>query len=72
MGIIKIDAGAGSARIEFNSQPDIDPMAIIQLIQSEPHLYRLEGSSVLKYSGAMEQAEARFKLLERLLDRLAA
>ncbi|WP_257287548.1 transcription-repair coupling factor [Endozoicomonas sp. SESOKO2] len=71
MGIIKIDAGAGSARIEFNSQPAIDPVAIIQLIQSEPHLYRLEGSSVLKYSGPMEKAEARFKLLEQLLDRLA-
>ncbi|MGI9279398.1 MAG: transcription-repair coupling factor [Endozoicomonas sp.] len=72
MGIVKIDAGAGSARIEFNSQPEIDPIAIIQLIQSEPHLYRLEGSSVLKYSGSMEKAEARFKLLEQLLDRLAA
>jgi transcription-repair coupling factor (superfamily II helicase) len=72
MGVIKIDAGTGSARIEFNSQPDIDPVAIIQLIQSEPHLYRLEGSSVLKYSGPMEKAEQRFQLLEQLLDRLAS
>lgn len=70
MGIIKIDAGATSARIEFNSQPDINPIAIIQLIQFEPHLFKLEGSSVLKYSGSMEKGEARFKLLEQLLDRL--
>ena len=70
MGIIKIDAGAGSARIEFNQNPDIDPIVIIKLIQSEPHLYTLEGSSVLKYSGNMEKSEERFKILETLLDRL--
>lgn len=72
IGIVKIDAGAGSARIEFNSQPDINPIAIIQLIQGDPHLYRLEGSSVLKYSGAMEKAEERFKVIESLFDRLTS
>ncbi len=72
MGIIKIDAGAGSAKLEFNSQPDINPVAIIKLIQSEPMSYRLEGSSILKYSGSMDKAEQRFQLLEGLLDRLAS
>ncbi|MRI34184.1 transcription-repair coupling factor [Endozoicomonas sp. OPT23] len=72
MGVVKIDAGAGSARLEFNSQPDIDPVAIIKLIQSEPMSYRLEGSSILKYSGSMDKAEQRFQLLEGLLDRLAS
>ena len=72
LGIVKLDAGEKEGRIEFNSQPDIDPVAIIQLIQTDPHLYRLEGSSVLKYSGSMEKVEQRFKATEGLLDRLSS
>ncbi|AMO56506.1 transcription-repair coupling factor [Endozoicomonas montiporae] len=75
LGIIKLDAGEGSIRIEFEEQPKIDPLAIIQMIQADPHLYKLEGSSVFKYSapnsGAMEQPEQRFAGVESLLQRLA-
>ena len=75
LGIVKLDAGEGSIRIEFEEQPKIDPLAIIQMIQADPHLYKLEGSSVFKYSapinGAMEQPEQRFATVEGLLQKLA-
>lgn len=71
LGIIKLDAGEGSIRIEFEDQPKVDPLAIIQMIQADPHLYKLEGSSVFKYSGAMEQPEQRFATVESLLQKLA-
>ncbi|MCW7552510.1 transcription-repair coupling factor [Endozoicomonas gorgoniicola] len=74
LGIIKLDAGENSIRIEFEDQPKVDPLAIIQMIQADPHLYKLEGSSVFKYSGAingaMEQPEQRFATVESLLQRL--
>lgn len=71
LGIIKLDAGESSLRIEFEDQPKVDPIAIIQLIQADPRLYRLEGSSVFKYSGAMEKPEQRFATVENLLQKLA-
>lgn len=71
LGIVKLDAGESSARIEFEDQPKVDPLAIIQMIQADPHLYKLEGSSVFKYSGPMEKAELRFATVENLLKKLA-
>ena len=71
LGIIKLDAGERGLRIEFEDQPKVDPLAIIKMIQADPHLYRLEGSSVFKYSGAMEKPEQRFATVENLLQKLA-
>ncbi len=71
MGILKLDAGTSEGRIEFDHQPKIDPVIIIQLIQSQPANYKLEGSNILKYSGSMETHEKRFKAVESLLQKLA-
>ncbi len=70
LGIKKLDAGSLDGKIEFEDQPKVDPMTIIQLIQSAPSRYRLEGGSILKYSDAMETTEQRFRAVESLLDRL--
>lgn len=71
IGVLKLDAGQSQGRIEFCPQPNIDPRVIIQLIQSHPARYKLEGSTILKYSGAMETHEQRFKTVEDLLKQLA-
>ncbi|KEI71826.1 transcription-repair coupling factor [Endozoicomonas elysicola] len=71
LGIKKLDAGSKQARIEFEEQPSVDPMVIINLIQSSPQQFRLEGSSILKYIDTMETPEQRFTATEALLSRLA-
>ena len=71
LGILKLDAGENSLRLEFEEQPKVDPLALIQLIQADPHLYKLEGSSVFKYSGPMIKPEQRFATVESLLQKLA-
>src|SRR5699024_3351157 len=38
IGIIKIDASDTQASIQFNKQPDIDPLKIIQLVQADRNL----------------------------------
>lgn len=71
LGIRKLDAGHGEGRVEFEEQPKVDPMTIIQLIQSSPRQFRLEGGNILKYIEPMETPEKRFQATERLLERLA-
>ena len=72
LGIRKIDAGHKEGRIEFEDQPKVDPMTLIQLIQSQPVHFRLEGGSILKYIEPMEKPEQRFRAIESLLETLSA
>ncbi|MGB1271950.1 MAG: TRCF domain-containing protein, partial [Endozoicomonas sp.] len=71
LGIRKLDAGHGEGRVEFEEQPKVNPMTLIQLIQTSPRQFKLEGGNILKYIEPMETPEKRFKATERLLERLA-
>lgn len=72
LGIQKLEAGVDVVRIEFNEQPNVDPMVILDMIQKNSHQYRVEGSTVLKHIGVnMEQPEQRFAVVEGLLSRLS-
>ncbi|MDP0590048.1 MAG: transcription-repair coupling factor [Candidatus Endonucleobacter bathymodioli] len=71
LGVQKMDAGPTQVRFEFESQPKVDPMIIIQLIQSQSTSFKLEGNNILKYRGPMEADEERFKRIENVLDQLA-
>ena len=71
LGIKKLDAGTTDARIEFEDQPKIDPMTMIQLIQTQPQRFRLEAGNILKYIEPMEKPEQRFRAIESLLSVLS-
>lgn len=70
LGIKKLDAGDKSGRLEFSQDTPVDPFSIVQLVQSEPHRYRLPTANQLSFEENMEKAESRFKKVERLLERL--
>ncbi len=70
LGIKKLDAGEKSGRLEFSQETPVDPFSIVQLVQSEPHRYRLPTANQLSFEENMEKAETRFKKVERLLERL--
>jgi transcription-repair coupling factor (superfamily II helicase) len=72
MGIEKIDIGEKQGKIVFNQKPNIDPMRIINLIQSEPQKFRFDGKQTLRISCQNGELEARFQLLEKLLDQLSS
>ena len=71
LGIRKIDAGPRGARIEFIEKPDIDPGAILRLLQSEPRRYKLDGPNRLRILGEMPEVDDRVKTIKTLLDRLS-
>jgi transcription-repair coupling factor (superfamily II helicase) len=70
LGIAKLEAGARSGRIEFSGETRVDPLNIVQLVQSQPQFYRLEGANHLKFALDMENSETRLRVVADLLERL--
>jgi transcription-repair coupling factor (superfamily II helicase) len=71
LGIEKIDMGEQNGKFVFNPNPDIDPMKIIQLIQSSPEQYRFDGKQTLRIVCRNDELEHRFKQTEMLLQELS-
>ena len=67
LGITKIDAGAQGGTLEFQSETRVDPLKLVQLVQSQPTIYKLVGGDKLKFFDDLEEIETRFKAIENLL-----
>jgi transcription-repair coupling factor (superfamily II helicase) len=72
LGVEKIDVGEQTGKIVFNSNPNIDPLKIIELIQAEPQQYRFDGKQTLRISCQNVELESRFNQVENLLQKLTA
>ncbi len=71
LGIVKLDAGDKGGRLEFEAEPNVDPMTLITMIQRQPDRFRLDGASILRFTQPMEKAASRFEAVERLLAQLS-
>ena len=67
LGIQKLDAGPQSGRIEFGRETNIDPFRLIQIVQTRPATYKLEGGQALKFIENMPEIDQRLAVIERLL-----
>ncbi len=71
LGIRKIDLGPASGQLIFNENPSINVAALLQMIQSAPNTYTLEGQERLKFTFAEDLSmEQRIELIEFLLNTL--
>jgi transcription-repair coupling factor (superfamily II helicase) len=70
LGIRKIEAGAEGGRILFAPHPDIDPAAVIRLIQTQARTYRLDGPDKLRFATPLPDPESRAEFVTRILQRL--
>jgi len=71
LGIRKLDLGENGGRIVFESKPNIDPMAVIQLIQKQPNLYAMDGPDKLRVKHPLPLPVDRFNAARALLLTLA-
>lgn len=71
LGITKLDAGDKAGRIEFEAEPNVDPMTLITMIQRQPRRFRLDGASILRFTQPMEKTASRFEAVEALLTQLS-
>ena len=68
LGIVKIRAHAKGASLEFSSQPKINPVKLIALMQKQPRVYKLEGQKKLHITAELPTVEGRVESLAKLLD----
>jgi transcription-repair coupling factor (superfamily II helicase) len=72
LGIRKLDFGANGGRITFREKPEVEPMAIIKLIQSLPRVYKLDGQDKLKITLDLPGATERVRSAQEVLILLGA
>ncbi|NQZ54111.1 MAG: transcription-repair coupling factor [Piscirickettsiaceae bacterium] len=71
LGVRKIDVYDQGGRIIFDKVPNIEPIVIIQLIQSQPATYKLDGQDKLRFINDMPDADSRLITLNKVLDILS-
>ncbi len=67
LGISKIDIDDEGGKIEFMQNATLDPVSIIELVQSQPRVFSLQGPTILKVDKDFEEVEARFGFVDQLL-----
>jgi transcription-repair coupling factor (superfamily II helicase) len=72
IGMKKLELGENGGRILFKPQPNIEPLTVIKLIQSQPKVYALDGQDKLKIRLELPGAAERLGAAQSLLRSLAA
>ena len=67
VGVKKIEAGPKGGRIVFGPEPKVNSLKLIQLIQSQSRVYKLDGKDKLRFIKELPDAEARATEVEALL-----
>lgn len=71
LGIGKIDASDAGGYLDFGSQTSMNPMTLVQMVQNESQVYRLQGAHRLQFRMDLSDTAMRFTQVENLLGRLA-
>ncbi len=66
-GIRKLEAGPDSGRLHFETNPRIDPVRLVQLIQSRPKELKLESGDKLRFFRDMATPERRIAQVGEVL-----
>ncbi len=70
LGIQKIEAGPKSGRLIFDSAPKIDPLRMIQLIQTRPKEFKLDGADKLRFYRDMGDPSKRTEQVTDIINLL--
>jgi transcription-repair coupling factor (superfamily II helicase) len=71
LGVLRIEAGPESGRLVFGDEPAIDTTKLLQLIQSRPDEFKLDGGNKLRFFCSLPDGDVRVDWVEHLLDQLA-
>jgi len=70
LGVARLDANAEGGSIGFKDQPHVDMEALIGIVQSEPRIYRFDGTYGLRFATDLSDDQQRLAFVEALLARL--
>ena len=71
LGIRAIEVGPRGGSIEFKENTRVNPLTLVNLVQSEPKTYKLAGATRLRFEGELQDGPARQQYLEQLLETFA-
>ncbi|WP_370978504.1 transcription-repair coupling factor [Agaribacterium sp. ZY112] len=71
LGISRIEGNARGGKIEFSAETQVDPLAIVKLVQTQPQNYKLVGANQLQFMIASDNADKRIKTVNTLLETLS-
>ena len=66
LGLRKLELGPQGGRVHFLAQPNVDPMSVIRLIQSQPKHYAMDGPDKLRVKLELADAASRFRAARAL------
>ncbi len=66
LGVRRLDLGPQTGRLEFSDRAQVDPIAVIQLIQRQPHIYRMDGPSMLRIRKNLPEFQERMDFAQTL------
>jgi len=70
LGITKIEASRLNGKIEFSSKTSVKPLTIVNMVQSQPQHFALQGANQLKFIFDMESSEERIKCVHNVVEQL--
>jgi len=70
LGVRKIDLGSEGGYLLFDDDPQLDPMKVVKLVQTQPQRYRLEGQNKLRLVWSQPDFAKRYATLVELLQHL--
>ncbi|WP_064602911.1 transcription-repair coupling factor [Photobacterium sp. J15] len=70
LGIRRIEAGEKGGYVEFTQNAAIDPGFLVNLLQTQPQHYRMDGPTKLKLMAPMSDRKQRVKYVDGLLTNL--
>ena len=71
LGIRTIEAGPAGGSIDFKETTRVNPLSLVQLVQSDPRSYKLAGATRLRFERDLPENEDRRQFLDQLLDTFA-
>jgi transcription-repair coupling factor (superfamily II helicase) len=67
LGIRKLDLGPSSGRLHFETKPNVDPMTVIRLIQTQSKQYAMDGPDKLRIKLELPDPQSRLQAARGLL-----
>ena len=71
LGIAKVEANARFGKVSFNTDTEVDPYAVVKLVQDSPQVYSLGGATELKFRHDLAGTRERLDFVRGLLDALS-
>ncbi|MDH3978168.1 MAG: transcription-repair coupling factor, partial [Gammaproteobacteria bacterium] len=71
IGIRRLELSAGGGLVEFNASTTVDPMKLVQLLETQPERFKLDRQQRLRITEPLDENEQRFAFATELIDMLS-